>query len=81
MLTCWSNPPREDTVTLELAVELVVRLRGVVADNVNSGGNEVANLNVAVALCLVVFEVPRLLRCRFPQRWNCRIASHDLRRS
>lgn len=61
MLTCWSNPPREDTVTLELAVELVVRLRGVVADSVNSGGSEVANLKVAVALCLVVFEVPEIV--------------------
>jgi len=47
-LTCWSNPPREDTVTLEVAVELATKLREVIADIVNSGGGEVANLNVEV---------------------------------
>ena len=43
-LTRWANPPRKDTVTLEVAVELAAKLRGVIADIVNSGGGEVANL-------------------------------------
>jgi hypothetical protein len=60
-LTCWSNPPREDTVTLEVAVELAAKLRGVIADIVNLGGGEVANLNVAVALCLIASEVPTIV--------------------
>ena len=60
-LTCWSNPPREDTVTLEVAVELAAKLKGVIADIVNSGAGEVANLNVAVALCLIPSEVPTIV--------------------
>ena len=60
-LTCWSNPPREDTVTLEVAVELAAKLRGVIADIVNPGGGELANLNVAVALCLIASEVPTIV--------------------
>lgn len=38
------------------------KLTGVIADIVNSGGVEVANLNVAVALCLIAFEVPTIVR-------------------
>ncbi len=60
-LTCWSNPPREDTVTPEVAVELAAKLRGVIADIVNSGGGKVANLKVEVALCLIAYEVPMIV--------------------
>ena len=60
-LTCWSNPPREDTVTLEVTVELAAKLRGVMADIVNSGGGEIANLNVALVLCLIASEMPMIV--------------------
>ena len=59
--TCRSNPPKEDTVTVEVAVELAAKLRRVIADIVNSGGGEVANLNVAVALCLIATEMPMIV--------------------
>jgi len=59
--TCRSNPPKEDTVTLEVAVELAGKVRRVVADIVNSGEVEVANLNVEVALCLIAPEVPTIV--------------------
>jgi len=52
----------EDTVTLEVTVELAATLRRVIADIVKSGGGEVANLNVAVALCLIASEVPMIVR-------------------
>jgi hypothetical protein len=51
----------EDTVTLEVAVELAAKLRELIADIVNSGGGEVANLNVALALCLIASEVPTIV--------------------
>ncbi len=56
-----SNPPKEDTVTVEVAVELAAKLRGVIADIMNSGGGKDANLNVAVALCLIASEVPTIV--------------------
>ena len=59
--TCWSNPPKQDTVRVEVAVELAAKLRRVIADIVNSGGGEVANLNVAVALCLIATEMPMIV--------------------
>jgi len=51
-----------DTVTLEVAVELAVKLRRVIADIVNSGGGNVANLNVAVALCLIASELATIVK-------------------
>ena len=46
---------------LEVAVELAAKLRRVIADIVNSGGGDVANLNVAVALCLIASEVATIV--------------------
>ena len=51
----------EDTVTPKVAVELAAKLRRVIADIVKLGGGEVANLNVAVALCLIVSEVATIV--------------------
>jgi N-acetylmuramoyl-L-alanine amidase len=53
--------PKEYTVTLEVAVELAAKLRRAMADIVNSHGEDFANLNVPVALCLIVSEVPMIV--------------------
>jgi len=60
--TCESNPPREDSVTVETAVEPEVRLTGLIAAAiVKSGEVEAANVNVAVALCLIPLETPMMV--------------------
>ena len=59
--TSESNPPSGVTVTFEVAVVSGVKLTELTAAIVKSGAAEVVNANVAVALCLIPPEVPKIV--------------------